>query len=300
MMEAIRSDNSEPYDAQEQNGAPELLEGYMARISKTPLLSHREEVELSRRALSGDEGARAELIERNLRLVVSVAKRYRGMGLPFEDLIQEGNIGLMKAVERFDPERGYRFSTYATWWIRQSVGRAISDKGRIVRIPVQMGEKIRKAIRTREEMFFELGHDPDERKLAERLGWSPEEVLFALSAAPDVTSLDRPLSEEDPGAKTGDFVEDEAGSDVPGLTIGRVESIWLKSALRRMPPTLRYVVVRRYGIDGREPATLSELAKELGLSRERVRQLQTQGERMLRSASRRMVPPRVVSSTTPY
>ncbi|WP_273847023.1 sigma-70 family RNA polymerase sigma factor [Rubrobacter calidifluminis] len=273
---------------EKESGVPSLLEGYMEKISRLPLLTHQEEVDLSRRAGGGDAEARAELIERNLRLVVSVAKRYRGMGLPFEDLIQEGNIGLMKAVERFDPERGYRFSTYATWWIRQAVGRAISDKGRVVRIPVQMGEKIRKAIRAREELSFELGREPREAEIAERLGWSVEEVVFALSASPEVTSFDRPLSEDDPGAVAGDFVEDEESSDVPGIAMSRVESLWLKGALRRMPENLHYVLVRRYGIDGREPATLTELARELGLSRERVRQLQTQAERSLRVASRRM------------
>ena len=136
---------------------PDLIPGYFARIDKGNLLTHREEIDLSKRAKAGDDRARKKLVEKNLRLVVSVAKRYRGMGLPFEDLIQEGNVGLMKAVEKFDPDRGWRFSTYATWWIRQAVQRAVADKGRTIRVPVHMGEKIRKMAKVYNELSAELG-----------------------------------------------------------------------------------------------------------------------------------------------
>src|ERR687898_3588686 len=153
---------------------PDLIPGYFAHIDKGKLLTHAEEIDLSKRAKAGDKGARQRLIEKNLRLVVSVAKKYRGMGLPFEDLIQEGNIGLMKAVEKFDPDRGLRFSTYATWWVRQAGQRAVADKGRTIRIPVHMGEKVRKVSRAYRELSAELEREPNEYELAERLGWKVE------------------------------------------------------------------------------------------------------------------------------
>src|SRR3712207_1840438 len=160
----------------EREETPELIPGYFARIDKGELLTHEEEIDLSKRANQGDARARHRLVEKNLRLVVSVAKKYRGMGLPFEDLIQEGNIGLMKAVEKFDPDRGFRFSTYATWWIRQAVQRAVADKGRTIRVPVHMGEKIRKMARAYNELSAELGREPTDEEVAGRLGWSVEDV----------------------------------------------------------------------------------------------------------------------------
>ena len=262
---------------------PELLAKYLAHIGQGELLSHEEEIDLSKRAKQGDERAKHRLIEKNLRLVVSVAKKYRGMGLSFEDLIQEGNLGLMRAVEKFDPDRGFRFSTYATWWIRQAVQRAVADKGRTIRVPVHMTEKIRKVSRAMSELAVELEREPAEDEVARRLGWDPEEVRLTMSAMPDATSLDQPVSSEDTASQLGDFIEDERVSDTPDTVMREMETTQLKEAIERLPERARYVLVRRYGLDDREPATLAELGDELDISRERVRQLQREAERILKA-----------------
>jgi RNA polymerase primary sigma factor len=247
---------------------PSLLAGYLDRIGKGKLLTPRQERELSRRAKSGDERARQWLIEKNLRLVVSVAKKYRGYGLPFEDLIQEGNIGLMKAVDKFDPEKGFRFSTYVTWWIRQAIGRAVSDKSRTIRLPVHMGEKVRKVDRVIGELSAELGREPTEGELVERLDWTVEQVRDVKGTKPDAAR--------------------EA-----------IEAAWLREAIGRLPQKARYVLVRRYGLDDRDPATLAELAAELNLSRERVRQLQREAEFLLKSGTKRVPRPSVARGCPP-
>jgi RNA polymerase primary sigma factor len=277
-----------------EHETPKLLAGYLDRIGKEKLLTHREEKDLSRRANAGDERARKKLIEKNLRLVVSVAKRYRNYGLPFEDLIQEGNIGLIRAVDKFDPEKGYRFSTYATWWIRQALGRAVLDKGRTIRLPVHMGEKMRKVGHITGELSAELGREPTDGEIVERLGWTAEQVRDVKRTVPDATSLDKPVSSEDDASRLEDFIADETVLDVPEAVIEEMEAAWLREAIGRLPQKARYVLVRRYGLDDRDPLTLAELAAELELSRERVRQLQREAEFLLKSGTR-MVPRRSVA-----
>src|ERR687885_822634 len=262
---------------------PNPLSRYLRQIGRGRLLTHEEEIDLGRRVRDGDEMARSKLIEKNLRLVIPVAKKYRGMGLPFGDLIQEGNTGLMRAADKFDPEKGFRFSTYATWWIRQAVQRAVADKGRTIRVPVHMGEKIRKMARVYNDLLSELEREPTDEEVARGLGWTVEEVRDVKGAMPDATSLNQPLSSEDTASELGDLLEDERASDTPGEVMRGMESAGLAEAIGRLPERHRHVLVRRYGLDNRDPATLAELSDELSISRERVRQLQREAERMLAS-----------------
>jgi RNA polymerase primary sigma factor len=277
----MNSKTSTTRDPGRPSETPDLIPGYFAHIDKGKLLTHAEEIDLSKRAKAGDKGARQRLIEKNLRLVVSVAKKYRGMGLPFEDLIQEGNIGLMKAVEKFDPDRGWRFSTYATWWVRQAVQRAVADKGRTIRVPVHMGDKIRKMARAYNELSAKMEREPTDEEVAERLGWAAEQVRNVKGAMPDATSFNQPLTSDSDATEIGELIEDERASEVAGTVIGEMEMDWLAEAVERLPERHRYVLIKRYGLGDEETATLARLSEELGISRERVRQVQREAERML-------------------
>jgi RNA polymerase primary sigma factor len=274
---------------EQERETPELLAGYLDRIGKGELLTRRQEITLSRRVRQGDERARKELTERNLKLVVSVAKKYRGMGLPFEDLIQEGNVGLMRAVDKFDPEKGYRFSTYATWWIRQAVGRAVSDQSRLIRLPVHQGEKVRKVGRAIGHLSVELGREPTAEEVAERLRWTVEQVESVQGTVRNTTSLDQPLSNGDETSSLGDFIVDETVPDTPETIVRGMEAAQIREAIGRLPRKARHVLVRRYDLDDSGSiSTLAELAAELGISRERVRQLQNEAEKLLKFGTRRV------------
>jgi RNA polymerase primary sigma factor len=264
---------------------PNPLTRYFGQIGRGRLLTHEEEIDLGRRTREGDETARSKLIEKNLRLVIPVAKKYRGMGLPFGDLIQEGNIGLMRAADKFDPEKGFRFSTYATWWIRQAIQRAVADKGRTIRVPVHMGEKIRKMARIYNQLSAELEREPTDEEVAEKLDWDVDRVKEVKSAIPDATSLNQPLSSEEGSSELGDFVEDERESGAADEVVRELEIRRLLESIELLPERQRRVLVRRYGLDGRKPGTLADLSEELAVSRERVRQLQREAERALRNES---------------
>ena len=261
---------------------PNPLARYFGQIGNERLLTHEEEIALGRRTREGDKTARSKLIEKNLRLVIPVAKKYRGMGLPFGDLIQGGNIGLMRAADKFDPEKGFRFSTYATWWIRQAIQRAVADKGRTIRVPVHMGQKIRKMARAYNELSAQLQREPTDEEVAERLSWDVDRVREVKSAIPDATSLNQPLSSDEGSSELGDFVEDERESGAVDEVVRELETRRLIKSVAGLPERQRRVLVRRYGLDGEKPATLADLSEELEISRERVRQLQREAERALR------------------
>lgn len=258
---------------------------YLKDIGRVPLLSMDEEVELAKRMQNGDEEAKRKLSEANLRLVVNIAKRYTGRGMLFLDLIQEGNLGLMKAVEKFDYTRGYRFSTYATWWIRQAITRAIADQARTIRIPVHMVETIQKLTRTTRLLVQELGRDPTPAEIAEEMGVSEERVREIQRINLEPVSLETPIGEEDDSHLT-DFIEDvnaTAPQDVASFTILKEH---LLAVLDTLTPREEMVLRLRYGLEDGHPRTLEEVGKEFGVTRERIRQIEAKALRKLRHPSR--------------
>ena len=258
---------------------------YLKDIGKVPLLSAEKETQLAERMMAGDQQAKNELVEANLRLVVSIAKRYVGKGMFFLDLIQEGNLGLMKAVEKFDYTKGYKFSTYATWWIRQAITRAIADQARTIRIPVHMVETIHKVSRTSRQLLQELGHDPTPAEIGERLGMNTEKVREIMKIARDPVSLETPIGEED-DSHLGDFIPDNDSPAPADAASYQMLKEQLNEVLRTLTPREELVLKLRFGLDDGRARTLEEVGHEFNITRERIRQIEAKALRKLRHPSR--------------
>ena len=258
---------------------------YLKEIGKISLLSLDEETELSKRIAEGDETAKNRLAESNLRLVVSIAKRYVGRGMLFLDLIQEGNIGLMKAVEKFDAEKGYKFSTYATWWSSQAITRAIADQARTIRVPVHMVETINKLSRYQRQLTLELNREPTDEELAKKMGMSPDKVREVIKIAQDPVSLETPIGEEE-DSHLGDFVPDESNMSPEDFTIHEMLKEEIGDVLLTLTEREEQVLRLRFGLDDGSPKTLEEVGQMFGVTRERIRQIEAKALRKLRHPSR--------------
>ena len=258
---------------------------YLKEIGKIPLLTTEEEAELAKKMADGDEEAHNQMVEANLRLVVSIAKRYVGRGLPLLDLIQEGNLGLIKAVGKFDYTKGYKFSTYATWWIRQSISRAIADHARTIRIPVHMVETINRVSRASHELVQELGRDPSSDEIAKKLNMPVERVEEIMRAAQEPISLETPVGEED-DSHLGDFIQDEDASEPADAAAFAMLREQLAGVLKTLTPREEKVLCLRYGLTDGKMHTLEEVGAEFDVTRERIRQIEAKALRKLRHPSR--------------
>ena len=295
LLDDLDDDYREDKDGEDIDlDAIDLLEGigtedpvrmYLKEIGTVPLLSADEELRLAKRKAEGDESAKERLIEANLRLVVSIAKRYTGRGMSFLDLVQEGNLGLIKCVEKFDYTKGYKLSTYATWWIRQSVTRALADQARTIRVPVHMVETINKMSKMQRKLTLELGYEPSVTELAEALDMSEDKVMEIMQIAREPASLETPIGEED-DSNLGDFVAD-SNAVTPE---GNVESVMLREHIDALLGDLkereRQVIVLRFGLEDGHPRTLEEVGKEFNVTRERIRQIEAKALRKLRNPVR--------------
>ena len=278
----------------EENSHEQLLEGvastdpireYLKEIGSIPLLTQEQEQELAKRKALGDLHAGQKLVEANLRLVVSIAKRYTGRGMSFLDLVQEGNIGLMKAVEKFDYTKGYRLSTYATWWVKQSVTRALADQSRTIRLPVHMVEAVNRVRRAQRMLAVRLGREPSNEEIGKEIGMSEKRVTELMQSSGDTVSLETPVGDEE-GSNLGDFVADDANAS----TEEKAESVFLREEIDQMlqglNPREREVIILRFGLESGHPMTLEEVGKRFKVTRERIRQIETAALRKLRNPSR--------------
>lgn len=272
----------------------QLLEGvastdpireYLKEIGSIPLLTQEQEQDLAKRKSEGDAEAGKKLVEANLRLVVSIAKRYTGRGMSFLDLVQEGNIGLMKAVEKFDYTKGYRLSTYATWWVKQSVTRALADQSRTIRLPVHMVEAVNRIRKAQRALAVKLGREPSNEEIGKEVGMSEKRVTELMQSSGDTVSLETPVGDED-GSNLGDFVADDSNAS----TEEKAESVFLREEIEQMlqglNPREREVIILRFGLESGHPLTLEEVGKRFKVTRERIRQIETAALRKLRNPSR--------------
>jgi RNA polymerase primary sigma factor len=279
------SANMEKILEQEGVAIDDPVRQYLKEIGRIPLLDSEQERELAERMMNGDESAKGILVESNLRLVVSIAKKYLGRGMYFLDLIQEGNLGLMKAVDKFDYTKGYKFSTYATWWIRQAITRAIADQARTIRIPVHMVETIHKVTKYSRQMLQELGREPTAEEIGEKIGMSADKVREILKISQDPVSLETPIGEEE-DSHLGDFIPDDdtpAPADAAASTILREV---IDRELHTLTPREEHVIKLRFGLYDGRPRTLEEVGKEFDITRERIRQIEAKALRKLRHPSR--------------
>ncbi len=284
-VEETIEEETEDIDKFIDGSVDDSVKMYLKDIGKVPLLSAEREVELAKRMENGDEEAKQILSEANLRLVVSIAKRYVGRGMQFLDLIQEGNLGLMKAVEKFDYTKGFKFSTYATWWIRQAITRAIADQARTIRIPVHMVETINKQVRTTRQLLQKLGREPTPEEIAEHMGCSEERVREIQKIAQDPVSLETPIGEEE-DSHLGDFIEDNTALSPSDVAESNMLKEQLVQVLNTLTPREEKVLRLRYGLDDSHPRTLEEVGKEFNVTRERIRQIEAKALRKLRHPNR--------------
>ena len=292
------NDDFTPSSAEEEEEttatSEQLLEGvastdpireYLKEIGSIPLLTQEQEQDLAKRKSEGDAEAGKKLVEANLRLVVSIAKRYTGRGMSFLDLVQEGNIGLMKAVEKFDYTKGYRLSTYATWWVKQSVTRALADQSRTIRLPVHMVEAVNRIRKAQRALAVKLGREPSNEEIGKEVGMSEKRVTELMQSSGDTVSLETPVGDED-GSNLGDFVADDSNAS----TEEKAESVFLREEIEQMlqglNPREREVIILRFGLESGHPLTLEEVGKRFKVTRERIRQIETAALRKLRNPSR--------------
>jgi RNA polymerase primary sigma factor len=280
--EPVEVEEKDPYDGVAAI-TQDPLKLYVRQIGDGPLLTPLEERELARRKDEGDEAAKRRLIECNLRLVMSITRNYTKAGVPLLDLIQEGNLGLIRAVEKFDYKLGFKLSTYATWWIRQSVTRALADQGRTIRLPVHVAEQTRKVLRARRVLAQKLNRDPEIPEIAKEAGFTPERVQELLELIEDPVSLETPVGDGE--SVYSDLIEDTKSDRPDDATAKLLRSRELATALRRLSPRMRRVLTLRFGLDGESPQTLEQVGIGLGITRERVRQLESRALRELRQAA---------------